>query len=384
MSAAVAALAGVLGALVGSFGNVVIYRLPRRESIVFPGSHCPTCNHRLGPLELVPVLSFLALRGRCRSCGTAISWRYPVVEAAVAALFVVLALHWPPLDVGLSALPLMVVLAMLLMAAVIDLDHFILPDALTLPALALAVAGSLLYAPGSGLPGPGAALAGAAAGAGVLLLINRLGALVLRRFGDTRERLWPISLDQANIAALGGALGGWQIGLALGAASLLVNLVARRPVRLPEGPLYGLWAVALVLSTTSFTVPAAGALGGSVMAAGTWAIVGAFYWWLRDTLAGEDGETEAEAEDDADGEPVAMGFGDVKLAAVLGALLGWEAFLVGLLLSVTLGAVGGIIARMFGGERVIPFGPALLVGGVLALFVGHDIVTWYLGLLGVA
>lgn len=382
MSSLVAVLAGVLGALVGSFGNVVIHRLPRRESIVFPGSHCPTCNHRLGPLELVPIVSFLALRGRCRACKTAISWRYPVVEAAVAALFVALVLRWPPLDAGLSALPLMAVLAMLLMAAVIDLDHFILPDALTLPAMALAVAGSLLYAPRSGLPGPGAALAGAAAGAGVLLLINRLGALVLRRFADTRERLWPISLDQANIAALGGALGGWQIGLALGTLSLLVNLVARRPVRLPEGPLYGLWAVALVLSTTSFTVPPAAALGGGVMAAGIWAIVGAFFWWLRDTLAGED--ADADGEDDAEGEPVAMGFGDVKLAAVLGALLGWEVFLVGLLLAVTLGAVGGIIARLLGGDRVIPFGPALLVGGVVALFVGHDIVTWYLGLLGVA
>lgn len=381
MTLAFAVLAGVLGALVGSFGNVVVYRLPRRESIVFPGSHCPACNHRLGPLELVPVLSFLALRGRCRACGSRISWRYPIVETLMAALFVALVLRWPPLGAGASALPLMVVLAMLLMAAIIDLDHFILPDVLTLPALALAVAGSLLYTPGLGLPGPRAALAGAAAGAGILLLINRLGALVLRRFADTRERLWPIGLDQANLAALGGALAGWEIGLALGAASLLVNLVARRTVRLPEGPLYGLWLVALVLSTTSFTVPPAAALGGSVIAAGTLAVVGAFYWWLRDAIASD---ATPEGQDDAEDEPVAMGFGDVKLAAVLGALLGWEAFLVGLLLAVTLGAVGGIVGRLFGGDRVVPFGPALLVGGVLALFVGHDIVAWYLALLGVA
>ncbi len=382
MNSLVAVFVGVLGALVGSFGNVVVYRLPRRESIVFPGSHCPTCNHRLGPLELVPLLSFLALRGRCRSCGAPISWRYPLVEAAMATLFVALVLRWPPLDAGLSALPLMAVLAMLLMAALIDLDHFILPDVLTLPALVLALAGSLLYAPDRGLPTPNAALAGAAAGAGVLLLINRLGALVLRRFADTRERLWPISLDQANLAALGGAVGGWQVGLALGAVSVLVNLIARRPVRLPEGPLYGLWAVALVLSTTSFTVAPAVALGGSVLAAGIWAVIGAVFWWIKDTSTGA--KDEAEAEDEADAEPVAMGFGDVKLAAVLGALLGWEVFLVGLLLSVTLGAIAGIIARMFGGDRVIPFGPALLVGGLLALFVGHDIVAWYLGLLGVA
>jgi len=298
----------------------------------------------------------------------------------MAALFVALVLRWSPVTFGWTVLPLLVVLAMLVMAAVIDLDRFILPDVLTLPALAFAVAGSLLYARDGVLPSPGAALGGAAAGAGALFLINRLGALVLRRFADTRERLWPISLDQANLAALGGALGGWQVGLAVGAASLLVNLVVRRPVRLPEGPLYGLWAVALVLSTTSFTVPPTVAIGGSVMAAGAWAVVGAFFWWLRDTAS----DTKDETEDEADDEPVAMGFGDVKLAAVLGALLGWEAFLVALLLAVTLGAVGGIIARLAGGDRVIPFGPALLVGGVLALFVGHDIVTWYLGLLGVA
>ena len=375
------ALAGVLGALVGSFGNVVIHRLPRGESIVFPGSHCPSCNRRLGPLELVPILSFLALRGRCRGCGAAIGWRYPIVEAVMAGLFLALTLRWPPLFYGATVLPLAVVLAMLLMAALIDLDHFILPDALTLPALALAVAGSLLYTPGTVLPTPSEALGGAAAGAGVLLLINRLGALVLRRFADTRERLWPISLDQANLAALGGALGGWQVGLALGALSLLANLVSRRSLRLPEGPLYGLWLVGLVLSTTTFTVPPTVALGGSVLAAGAWALAGAFFWWLRDALSEDAEQAGAEEEDD---EPVAMGFGDVKLAAVLGALLGWQAFLVGLLLAVTLGAVGGIVARLAGGDRVIPFGPALLLGGVLALFVGHDILSWYLGLLGVA
>ncbi len=380
MSAYLVVLAGVLGALVGSFANVVLYRLPKRESIVFPGSHCPHCNHPLGPLELVPVLSFLALRGRCRSCGATISWRYPAVEALMAAVFVAVALRWPPLLFGASLLPLLVVLAMLIMAAGIDLDHFTLPDALTLPALALAVAGSLLYAPSSDLPTPVEAVAGAAIAAGVLLLINRLGALVLRRFADTRERLWPLSLDQANLAALAGALGGWRIGLAVGAASTLLNLVTRRTVRLPEGPLYGLWAVALVLSATSFTVSPTAAIGGSLIAAGTFALIGAVYWWLHDAA---DGSAAEEPDASAD-EPVAMGFGDVKLAAVLGALLGWQAFLVALLLAVVAGALGGIAARLAGGERVVPFGPALVLGGVLALFFAHDILAWYLGLLGTA
>ncbi len=378
MTLAFVVLVGVLGALVGSFGNVVVHRLPRGESIVFPRSHCPACQHQLGPLELVPIVSFVALRGRCRACGAAISWRYPLLEAAMAALFVALTLHWSPVVDGASLVPLLVVLAMLVIAAVIDLDRFILPDVLTLPALALALVGSLLYQPGSGLPTPAEALAGAGVGAGVLLLINRLGALVLRRFADTRERLWPVSLDQANLAALGGALGGWQIGLAVGAASVVLNLLTRRTLRLPEGPLYGLWAVALVLTTTSFTVPIDVALGGSVLAAGGWALAGAVFWWIHDAVRGAPDAAEEEDDD----EPVAMGFGDVKLAAVLGALLGWQAFLVALLLSVTVGAVAGIVARLAGGDRVVPFGPALVVGGVLALFLGHPILTWYLGLLG--
>ncbi|HNR00851.1 MAG TPA: prepilin peptidase, partial [Trueperaceae bacterium] len=63
-----AVFAAVIGSLIGSFGNVVVWRLPRGESVAFPPSHCPNCNHRLGPLELVPVLSWLALRGRCRHC----------------------------------------------------------------------------------------------------------------------------------------------------------------------------------------------------------------------------------------------------------------------------------------------------------------------------
>jgi leader peptidase (prepilin peptidase)/N-methyltransferase len=77
----------VLGALIGSFVNVVLWRVPRGESIVRPPSHCPSCGHELGPLELVPVVSWVALRGRCRHCGVHISARYPLVELAVALLF---------------------------------------------------------------------------------------------------------------------------------------------------------------------------------------------------------------------------------------------------------------------------------------------------------
>jgi len=383
----VAVFAGLLGAIVGSFGNVVVYRLPRGESVAFPGSHCPNCGRSLGVLDLVPVLSYLALGGRCRTCKEPISPRYPLVEALMAALFVVLALRWPPLDHGLAVVPLLVVVAMLVMAALIDLERFILPDVLTLPALAIALAGSFFWLGVPGLPSPREALVGALVGAGILVLINRVGALVLRRFADTSERLWPLGLDQTNFAAVAGALGGVWLGLIAGATSALINVVSRRIVRLPEPLLYGFWLLALVLTISSFTVSTADAVAGSVMGAGAWALLGAVYWWIKeaggkagDASTGDQAEEKVGEEDD---EPVAMGFGDVKLAAVLGAFLGWQLLLVGIFLAVTIGAVGGILARLLGGDRLIPFGPYLLGGALLALFFGEAVIGWYLGLFAV-
>jgi len=376
VSALVVVFAALLGAVVGSFANVVVYRLPRGESVVHPGSHCPSCNRRLGVIDLVPVVSYLFLGGRCRTCKARISPRYPLVEAAMALLFAAIALRWPALDAGAAMLPLMAVTALLLMAAIIDIEHFVLPDALTLVAVAVGVAGAFLTRAAPDLPTPAAALAGALAGGGVLVLINRVGALVLRRFTDTKERLWPVGLDQVNLAAVAGAFGGVWVGVAVGGASVLLNLVARKLVRVPEPLLYGLWLVGLVLSSTSFTVGTFAAVAGSVLAAGAWALVGAVYWWIADLVGTEP------VPDESDEEPVAMGFGDVKLAAALGAVLGWEKLLVAIFFAVSLGAIGGVIGRMAGGSRLVPFGPYLVAGGLIALFTGDAVIGWYLGLLG--
>ena len=91
MDVAVITAAVILGALVGSFLNVVLWRAPRGESVVSPGSHCPSCGTPLRPMELVPVLSWCWLRGRCRHCGVHISARYPLVELGTAVLFGVVA-----------------------------------------------------------------------------------------------------------------------------------------------------------------------------------------------------------------------------------------------------------------------------------------------------
>ena len=160
-SAAALAVAALLGLLVGSFLNVVILRLPRmlerqwrihceelqqalrgeaasstaageRFNLVTPASHCPHCGHRLRARENIPVLSYLLLRGRCSACGAAISLRYPLVELATALLSMVVIWHFGPTAAGAAALLLTWALIAL---SVIDYDHQLLPDDITLPLL---------------------------------------------------------------------------------------------------------------------------------------------------------------------------------------------------------------------------------------------------------
>jgi len=130
------ALAAVFGAVVGSFVNVVSYRLPRQESIVTPGSRCPSCGTAIKPYDNVPVLGWLLLRGSCRACKAPISFRYPLVEVltAVLAVAVVLVKH-SGADVVLS----LVLIAVLVPVALIDLEHRVIPNKITLPAAVGAV-----------------------------------------------------------------------------------------------------------------------------------------------------------------------------------------------------------------------------------------------------
>ena len=124
-----AALAGVFGAVLGSFLNVVAYRLPRGESLSTPRSRCPGCERPIRPYDNVPVLSWLLLRGRCRHCGERISSRYPLVELGTAALLVLLvALEGVDRELWLGA----VFVLLLVPIALIDLDHRIIPNRLTL------------------------------------------------------------------------------------------------------------------------------------------------------------------------------------------------------------------------------------------------------------
>lgn len=128
----------LFGALVGSFLNVVIVRLPEEgASVVFPASHCPACKKDIAWYDNIPLLSFLLLRGRCRQCGAGISWRYPLVEAAMALLSLALYLHF-----GLTLLfPIYFLFCAALVAVIfIDFQHQIIPDVISLPGIVVGFA----------------------------------------------------------------------------------------------------------------------------------------------------------------------------------------------------------------------------------------------------
>ena len=158
-----AAVAGAFGLILGSFLNVVAYRLPRGESLVWPGSHCPSCDTPIRSFDNVPVLSWLVLRGRCRSCKGAISARYPVVEAVTAVLLVAVVLaKGADRDAWLG----IAFVLLLVPVTLIDLDYRIIPNKLMLVGTVVSIAIVLLTRPDS----IGEHLIAAAAAGGFLLI----------------------------------------------------------------------------------------------------------------------------------------------------------------------------------------------------------------------
>ncbi len=201
-----ATYAAVIGLCVGSFLNVVAYRLPHGESVVRPRSRCLTCGGGIAGRDNLPVLSFVLLGGRCRICGARISWRYPAVEAASGLLWLVSWLGFGPTVDGLAAA---VFSSLLLALAVIDAAHFVLPDQLTYLTLGLGLAASF----GVSWTTPLASVLGAAAGAAALLLL--IGAWYLLR----RVRGMGLG-DVKMLAGVGAFLGPYGMLLTLFLACL--------------------------------------------------------------------------------------------------------------------------------------------------------------------
>ena len=226
MTAYAVALAAVLGAVVGSFLNVVVHRLPRRESLVHPRSRCPGCETPVSPRDNVPVLSWLLLRGRCRSCGTPIPGRYPLVELLTAALFaLIVAVRGVEADLALW-LPFA---AVLVAVAFIDLEHRIIPNRIVVPAAVWAVAIGALVRPGEL---PEAALAGAAAF--LALLLAALAYPAGMGMGDVK--LAGVMGLYLGVAVAPAMLAAFLTGSLLGALLLVRHGSRARKLAVPFGP----------------------------------------------------------------------------------------------------------------------------------------------------
>jgi leader peptidase (prepilin peptidase)/N-methyltransferase len=234
-----AAFAGALGASLGSFLNVVAYRLPRSQSLVRPGSRCPSCATAIKPYDNLPVFGWLLLRGRCRSCSARISSRYPVVEAltALLAVAVVLVSHSTvSLVLGL------VLVAVLVPIALIDLDHRLIPNKITLPAALAAVAIGLALKP-SGVPEQ--LLSGAAAGG--FLLVFVLAYPRGMGMGDVKlAAVLGLFLGRyVAVAILAGVLAGTIVGAVVMAR---VGVERGRKTAVPFGPFLALGGVVALLA----------------------------------------------------------------------------------------------------------------------------------------
>ena len=223
----------LFGLVIGSFLNVVIGRLPEGKSLWRPGSACDRCGTPIRWYDNVPVLSWLHLRARCRSCGAVISWRYPAVELSTALLFAVAAYRFGP---SLDLVPAIVLLSALVAITGIDLDHQIIPDAITLPGVAAGAALSIAIHPNSWLD----TALGIVVGGGLFLVI-----IVVSRGG--------MGGGDMKLGAMMGAFLGWKLvllaillGVFAGGAvaiALLATGSRGRKDPVPFGPFLALGAI---------------------------------------------------------------------------------------------------------------------------------------------
>ena len=227
-------LAGIVGLVVGSFLNVVIYRVPREMSIIAPGSHCPNCQTEVKPWHNIPVVSWLVLRAKCAHCKEPISIRYPLVEAATGLLFVGITAHF-----GLSAdLPAYLYFAAIAVAlAMIDFDVCRLPDSIVVPSYVVA---GLMFVPVIAWSGDWWTAARAVIGMCALLALYFSLAFLYpggMGFGDVKlAGLLGLYLGWLSWSALLiGAFGGFLIGGFAGAALLATRRAPRRSA-IPFGP----------------------------------------------------------------------------------------------------------------------------------------------------
>lgn len=229
-------IAAFFGAIAGSFLNVCIHRLPRGASVVWPASACPRCGRALSWYENVPVLSYLVLRARCRTCAAPISIRYPVVELLTAAMF---AFGWWYYGPGLLLASRLVLGCALIVLFAIDLEHQLLPNLITLPGIIVGLAFSFVTEPGWR-----ASLLGVVVGGGILLTFAYAYLWLRRQEG--------LGMGDFKMLAMIGAFVGWKLTLVtlmlasfMGSAVGLALIAARRgsmASKLPFGTFLALGA----------------------------------------------------------------------------------------------------------------------------------------------
>jgi leader peptidase (prepilin peptidase)/N-methyltransferase len=322
------------GLAIGSFLNVVIWRLPNGLSVAAPKwSFCPQCENRLGASDLVPLFSFLALKARCRYCRKPISWRYPAIEFLTGLLF--LAVAWRFAGAWDAVVFGCVFTAVLICVFFIDLEHFVIPDGLNILGALVGFAHNAV-AIGLGRPGQW----------------SQVGSLRL-----------PLSL----VGWLGYAAVVYMIGLIS-----YVWLVCVVDKKVPVGKAASEYIVENVLDWIYLTCY----------------YLGAIIPRLRKGLSPPEPLKGDSAEDiEEDDQAGGMGGGDGKLAAAIGANLGFvislESFFFAIFIGVFMGMAAMIRRRRRIGERTaIPFGPAMAVGAYVCLFCGYSLLSWYMTLLG--
>lgn len=246
MTAAWAAVGGMFGLAVGSFLNVVIWRVPRKESIVRPPSHCPGCDTPIAPRDNIPVVSWIVLRGRCRHCGTRISAQYPIVELANAGLWAAVGARFAGTPAAIPAYFLLA--AALLAISVIDLEHYIIPNRILYP---VGFASVPLLAFASAVEGEWWALARAligAAGAFAFFFVLHFISPRSMGFGDVRLS-FVLGLYLGWLGGLEvpfGLFAGFLYGAVIGVILIAAGRRGRKQ-HIPFGPFLAAGAMTFVL-----------------------------------------------------------------------------------------------------------------------------------------
>jgi leader peptidase (prepilin peptidase) / N-methyltransferase len=343
----------LLGSIVGSFLNVCIYRMPLGQSIVSPPSHCPQCKYSIPWYLNVPLFTWLYLRGKCRNCQAPISARYFLVELVTGCAFLVCWLAYGRQSPGVASSYCLLV-AGLIVATFIDFEHFIIPDEVTIGG---AVAGFFLsflvpalHEVTSLTVAMQKSLVGILAGAGLIYLILRMGKLVFGRqrlafAADTR-----IVFTETSIHLPDKEIPYEEVFYR---QSDVIALQARR-VELVDRCYQD---VLVRLSPASLQIGQEKLNPEEVI--------------YMEALSGEIVLPRE-----------AMGLGDVKFMAAIGAFLGWKAVVFCLMLSSMIGALVGvtlIAMRRQAWSSKLPYGPYIALAAVIWLFGGRELVHWWFG-----